>query len=200
MPIGIHRAVAATINDGRLTLANAVIFTVPPHDIANVRHVAPLGVSLLVSPCHSHGKNCGAHNGSEHKRQFDDERCHGKQGSMITRLGWVRSCNDIMLPDMKLDLPKKLRQLDMLAAILRACQLLRVAFRVFVGDYLRWSRPRVQIAKAAITGEYVTQMVARLECAVLAVPVRSALVDINDRAPRGIAKGMAWRSSIRRRR
>jgi hypothetical protein len=35
---------------------------------------------------------------------------------------------------------------------------LRVAFRVSVGDYLRRSRPRVQIAKAAITGEYVTQM------------------------------------------
>jgi len=35
---------------------------------------------------------------------------------------------------------------------------------VFVRNYPRRSRPRVQIAKAAITGEYVTQMVARLEC------------------------------------
>ena len=77
---------------------------------------------------------------------------------------------------------------------------LRVAFRVFVGDYRRRSRPRVQIAKAAIAGKYITQMVARLECGVLAVPVHSARSDINYRAPRGIAKGMAWRSSKRRRR
>jgi hypothetical protein len=63
-----------------------------------------------------------------------------------------------------------------------------------VGDYLRRSRPRVQIAKAAITGEYVTQMVARLECGVLAVPVHAALSGINYRALRGIAKGVAWRS------
>src|SRR5262249_9640810 len=41
-------------------------------------------------------------------------------------------------------------------------------------------------------------MVARLECGVLAVPVHSARSDINYRAPRGIAKGMAWRSSKRR--
>ena len=48
----------------------------------------------------------------------------------------------------------------------------RVSILIFVRDYLRRSRPRVQIAKAAITGEYVAQMVARLECAVLAVPVQ----------------------------
>src|SRR5262249_54207256 len=77
---------------------------------------------------------------------------------------------------------------------------LRVAFRVFVGNYLRQSRRRVQIAKAAIAGENIAQMVARLECGVLAVPVHSARSDINDRAPRGIAKGMAWRSSKGRRR
>jgi hypothetical protein len=53
---------------------------------------------------------------------------------------------------------------------------------VSVGDYLRRSRPRVQIAKAAITGEYVTQMVARLECAVLAVPVHGACSDVNQGA------------------
>jgi hypothetical protein len=58
-----------------------------------------------------------------------------------------------------------------------------------VRDYLRRPRPRVQIAKAAITGEYVAQMVARLECGVLAVPVHTALPDINYRAPRGIARG-----------
>jgi hypothetical protein len=76
---------------------------------------------------------------------------------------------------------------------------LRVAFRVFVGDYLRRSHRRVQTAKAAIAGEYITQMVARLECGVLAIPVHSARSDINYRAPRGIARGMTWRSSKRRR-
>jgi hypothetical protein len=40
---------------------------------------------------------------------------------------------------------------------------LRVASLVSVGNYLRRSRPRVQIAKAAISGEYIAQMVARLE-------------------------------------
>src|SRR5215469_7707842 len=73
-----------------------------------------------------------------------------------------------------------------------------VAFLVSVGNYLRRSRPRVQIAKAAIAGEYVTQMVARLECGVLAVPVNTASAEVYHRAPRGIAIGMAWRSSKRR--
>jgi hypothetical protein len=77
---------------------------------------------------------------------------------------------------------------------------LRVAFRLFVGDYLRRSRPRVQIAKAAITGEYVAQMVARLECTVLAVPVHSALSDVNHRAPRGITISCAGRGPKRHRR
>jgi hypothetical protein len=58
---------------------------------------------------------------------------------------------------------------------------------IFVRDYLSRARPWVQIAKAAITGEYVTQVVARLECGVLAVPVHTALSDINYCAPRGIA-------------
>ena len=43
-------------------------------------------------------------------------------------------------------------------------------------------------------------MVARLECGVLAVPINGACPDVNHRAPRGIAIGMAWRSSKRRRR
>ena len=43
-------------------------------------------------------------------------------------------------------------------------------------------------------------MVARLERGVLAVPVHIALSGINYRAPRGIAKGIAWRSPERRRR
>src|SRR5215468_11139096 len=78
----------------------------------------------------------------------------------------------------------------MFAAIRRACSVSAVSFQS-VGGYLRRPRPRVQIAKAAITGEYVTQMVARLECGVLAVPVHSAGTDIYHRAPRGIAIGMA---------
>src|SRR5262249_51208800 len=36
--------------------------------------------------------------------------------------------------------------------------------------------------QAAIAGEYIAQMVARLECGVLAVPVHSARPDINYRA------------------
>jgi hypothetical protein len=60
---------------------------------------------------------------------------------------------------------------------------------------LRRSRPRVQIAKAAITGEYVTQMVARLECGVLAVPVDVAWRDFYYCTPGGIARGVAGRSS-----
>jgi hypothetical protein len=75
----------------------------------------------------------------------------------------------------------------------------RVSFLIFVRDYLRRSRPRVQIAKAAITGEYVTQMVARLECGVLAVPVHGALSDVNHRAPRGITISSAGRSPKRHR-
>jgi hypothetical protein len=64
----------------------------------------------------------------------------------------------------------------------------RVSFlMIFVRDHLRRSWPRVQIAKAAITGEYVTQMVARLECGVLAVPVHGACPDVYYCAPRGIA-------------
>ena len=38
-----------------------------------------------------------------------------------------------------------------------------VAFLVSVGNYLRRSRPRVQIAKAAIASEYVTQSGAEEE-------------------------------------
>ena len=67
----------------------------------------------------------------------------------------------------------------------------RVPPWISVGDYLRRSRPRVQIAKAAITGEYVAQMIARLECGVLAVPVHIAFSGIDYRAPRGIAIRLA---------
>ena len=49
MPIRIYRAIpAATINDGRLALVNALIVTVPTHDVAFVSHVAPTGISVLV--------------------------------------------------------------------------------------------------------------------------------------------------------
>jgi hypothetical protein len=57
-------------------------------------------------------------------------------------------------------------------------------FLILIRDDLGWSRPRVQIAKAAITGEYVTQTVARLECG----PVHTALSGINYRAPRASPK------------
>ena len=49
MPTRIYRAIsAATVNDVRLALVNAVIVTVPTHVVAFVRHVAPTGVSGLV--------------------------------------------------------------------------------------------------------------------------------------------------------
>jgi hypothetical protein len=75
-----------------------------------------------------------------------------------------------------------------------------VEFLVFVGNYLGWSRPRVQIAKAAIAGEYITQMVARLECGVLAVPVHSTGANVYHRAPGRVTKSSAGRSSKRCRR
>jgi hypothetical protein len=46
--------------------------------------------------------------------------------------------------------------LAIFAAIRRASSVSGGAFLVFIRNYLRWSRRRVQIAKAAITGEYVT--------------------------------------------
>jgi hypothetical protein len=76
----------------------------------------------------------------------------------------------------------------------------RVSFLVFVTDYLRRPRPRVPLAKAAVTGEDVTQMVARLECAVLAIPVHSARPDANHRAPRCITISSARRDPKRHRR
>jgi len=68
----------------------------------------------------------------------------------------------------------------------------------FVRDCLRWSRPWVHIAKTLIAGEYVTQMVARLERGVLAVPVHSAGADGYHRTPGSIAISSAGRSSKRR--
>jgi hypothetical protein len=44
-----------------------------------------------------------------------------------------------------------------------------VSFLMLVRDWIRWSRPRVQIAKSAITGNDIR--IARPESAVLAVPV-----------------------------
>jgi hypothetical protein len=94
----------------------------------------------------------------------------------------------------------QLRQLGDVRCNPAHLSVLRVAFLVFVRNYPRRSRPRVQIAKAAITGEYVTQMVARLECGVLAVPVHGACPDVNHSAPRGIAISSAGRSPKRHRR
>ena len=50
-----------------------------------------------------------------------------------------------------------------------------VSFLMLINNCVGRPRPGVQIAKAAITGEYITQMVARLECGVLAVPLHTAL-------------------------
>jgi uncharacterized membrane protein len=42
MPIRIYGAPAAAVNDGRLTLINAIILTVPTQSVAAlVRHMAP---------------------------------------------------------------------------------------------------------------------------------------------------------------
>jgi hypothetical protein len=57
VPTRIYRAIsAATVNDGRLTLVNAVVVAVPTHDVAFVRHVAPMGVSVLVGMGCLYGK------------------------------------------------------------------------------------------------------------------------------------------------
>jgi hypothetical protein len=72
----------------------------------------------------------------------------------------------------------------------------RVSFLMFVCDYPRRTRPWVQIAKPAITGEHVRD--AFFYRAVLAVPVHGACPDVYYCAPRGIAKSFAWRSSKRR--
>ena len=74
---------------------------------------------------------------------------------------------------------------------------LLVALPEFVGDYLGWSRPRVQIAKTAITCNDIR--IGRLESAILAVPV-SIFSDAIDCAPGGIAISSAGCSSKRRRR
>jgi hypothetical protein len=81
-----------------------------------------------------------------------------------------------------------------------ARNLSRVSFLIliFVRDYLRRSRPWVQIAKAAIAGQHIR--IARLESAVLAIPVHSACPDVYYCSPRGITKSLARRSSKRRRR
>ena len=52
--------------------------------------------------------------------------------------------------------------------------------------------------KTLIAGEYVTQMVARLDRGVLAVPVHSAGADGYHRTPGSIAISSAGRSSKRR--
>jgi len=68
----------------------------------------------------------------------------------------------------------------------------RVSFLVLVCDSIRWTRPRVQIAKAAIAGDYVRD--AFFYSAVLAVPVHVSL-EAYYCAPRGITISPAGRRS-----
>jgi len=70
-----------------------------------------------------------------------------------------------------------------------------VLFLMLVRDWIRWTRPRVQIAKSAITGNDIR--IARLESAVLAVPIHLSFA-VYYRAPGGIAISSAGRSSKRR--
>ena len=60
----------------------------------------------------------------------------------------------------------------------------RVAFLVFVGNYLRWTRPRIQIAKATITGDHIRN--AFFYRAVLAVPIHGAGPDVYYCTPRRV--------------
>jgi hypothetical protein len=54
VPSRIDRAPStATVNDGRLAVVNAVIVTVPTHDVAFVLYVAPTGISGLESMARS---------------------------------------------------------------------------------------------------------------------------------------------------
>jgi hypothetical protein len=116
--------------------------------------------------------------------------------TLAAGLGWASLAPDIAC---LAQLPQKIRELGDIRRDQTRLSVSRVSFLIFVRDCLRRSRPRVQIAKAAITGEYVTQMVARLECAVLAVPVHGSLSDINYRAPGGITISSAGRSPKRHR-
>jgi len=85
------------------------------------------------------------------------------------------------------DLRKSSGSLAMLLAIRRALaahlSVLRVAFPVFVRDYLGRSGPRVQVAKASVATNHIR--IAGLECAVLAVPVH-VFSEVYDCAPGGI--------------
>jgi hypothetical protein len=73
---------------------------------------------------------------------------------------------------------------------------LRVMSLVFVRDYLRWARPWVHVAKAAISQRV---WIARLKSAVLAVPVHFTFA-VYYCAPGSIAKSSAGRSPKRCRR
>jgi hypothetical protein len=67
-----------------------------------------------------------------------------------------------------------------------------VSFLMLVRDWIRWTRPRVQIAKSAITGNDIR--IARLESAVLAVPVNFSFA-VYHRAPGGVTISLTGRSS-----
>jgi hypothetical protein len=67
-----------------------------------------------------------------------------------------------------------------------------VSFLMLVCDWIRWIRPRVQIAKSAITGDDIR--IARLESAILAVPVHFSFA-VDYRAPGGVTISLTGRSS-----
>src|SRR6516162_6945359 len=67
-----------------------------------------------------------------------------------------------------------------------------VSFLMLVRDWIRWTRPRVQIAKSAITGNDIR--IARLESAVLAVPVHFSFA-VYHRAPGGVTVSLTGGSS-----
>ena len=121
--------------------------------------------------------------------------CRGRGSALTLRFGNPRS----NLRRMR-SLAARVRKVCDVRRDLTRLSVSRVAVLIFVRDYLRRSRPRVQIAKAAITSEYVAQMVARLEREILTVPIHGACPDVNNRAPGGIAISSARRSPKRHRR
>jgi hypothetical protein len=78
VPTRIYRAPAtATVNDGWLAVIDAVIVTVPTHDVALVRHVAPMSISGLIGMDCPYGKPYSRYRGRE--RQYESEDPHTRQ-------------------------------------------------------------------------------------------------------------------------
>jgi hypothetical protein len=79
VPSRIYRApAAAAVNDGRLALVDAVIVTVPTHDVAFVRHVAPLRISGLVGMAYPYVKAYSRRYRSR-ERQYESKDPHARQ-------------------------------------------------------------------------------------------------------------------------